>query len=255
MNNNINTIKFSYSNVNTFETCPYAWKLTYLDKITKREPNAFAEFGTFLHEIMEMWFLGKLDIFDVGDYYKENYHSRVVTPFPPYPKGMAENYYDYGIEFLDGLDFDKDNYELVSTEEYIDYNINDLKLVVKPDIILGDKINGGYILMDYKTANPRKQNGKLDQDKIDGYLKQLRLYSFYIEKVKKIKISKLFIWFIRGNEKLFYNYLDIDGNKTNEWFKSVISKIKAEKKFQANPSNKYFCDNLCGARSICEFRK
>ena len=77
----LDNIKFSYSGVNTFKNCPHSYKLNYIDA-EKNIENAFGQFGLLIHNTMEKYFGGEIDIWDLSDYYEDNYgysHSKVHT--------------------------------------------------------------------------------------------------------------------------------------------------------------------------------
>ena len=75
-------IKWSFSSVNAYATCPRMFKLSYIDGIRK-SGNGFAEFGTFVHLILERYYTGKLDFFDLVQFYKAHYAENVKLGFPP----------------------------------------------------------------------------------------------------------------------------------------------------------------------------
>jgi len=77
----INKMTFSYSNINTFETCRYAWYLTYIEK-KERHSNFYSEWGSFGHQILEDFFLDKLAIYELLPYYKEHYTENIKSPNP-----------------------------------------------------------------------------------------------------------------------------------------------------------------------------
>lgn len=64
--------KWSFSRLATFEQCPLAYKLQYIDRVSN-ENNAFAEYGTHCHEILEKWAKGELPDFLMASEYEEGY--------------------------------------------------------------------------------------------------------------------------------------------------------------------------------------
>jgi len=95
-------MRFSYSSVNSYVTCPGCFKLSYID-VEDRIGNAFSDFGNLVHSTLEKYFKGELQIDQLAEYYEDNYEISIINPFPPYPQGMSENYYNAGLEFFENL--------------------------------------------------------------------------------------------------------------------------------------------------------
>lgn len=244
---------FSYSSVNSFVTCPHMFLLNYL-KNEDRVNNFFSDFGLLIHEILEKYFRNELEIFELSQYYENNYASKVISPPPPYPPNMAESYYKNGLNFLNNFSFDKSEYDVISIENKIKTTYIDSELVIKPDIVLKNKETGIVTLMDYKTSNPMKGK-KLDEKKIEEYRKQMYLYSYFINHVTDIKINNIKLWFIRFDKWDEFDYNENDAIKVVNWFYNTINKIKQEENFSPADliKNKYFCDNICSFRNTCKY--
>jgi hypothetical protein len=64
--------------------------------------NAFAEFGSFGHLILEKYLKKELAIFDLSKYYEENFNKEVRIPFPPNKyKDLRESYYEAGKRYFE----------------------------------------------------------------------------------------------------------------------------------------------------------
>lgn len=245
-------IRYSFSSVTTFETCKYAFYLTYIE-IKDRSDNAYAQFGSLIHLCLQKFFEGELESFELSNFYKNNYSKYVVNSFPIFHKNAAETYYNNGLAFFDNFSFDKEKYDIKIIEDSIESKYNEIDLIVKPDLVLFDKERKKTILTDFKTANGYK-NGKLDMSKMKGYLKQMYLYATFLWIQKNIIIDEIQIWFVINN-KIEAIPLDIYKAQDNlEWFINTIKEIKKEEKFEANTNNQFFCNNLCNVGSICKYR-
>jgi len=250
----INKMTFSYSNINTFETCRYAWYLTYIEK-KERFTNFYSEFGSFVHNILEDFFLDKLAIYELLTYYKEHYAESITSTSPfSFGKDLGKLYYDQGYKFFENFDFDKNRFDILQAEEFTIAQIKDVKVTIKPDIILKNKDNGKIILMDYKSANPYGIKHVLVPSKVLPYRKQLNLYAGILWAKKKIQVDEQWLWFFRtgGIERFPINVSKVAEDIM--WFLSVVDKIKKEENFEANPSNQFFCNNLCSMSSICPYK-
>lgn len=255
----IDNIRFSYSSTSTFGNCAYGYKLTYIDAMP-RENNFYAEYGTLIHECLEKYFSGELEMYDLSKYYEDNYNLVVKTPPPPNPPGMNERYKKEGSLFFDLFYFDKSDYEILLVEDKIDFNLTDsIKFVAKPDLVLKEKATGKIILYDYKTSAPfriDKRNGKeiVDNKKIDGYYTQMFTYTYALRNYKDMPIDEITLWFPRMDRKVSIPWSLERENQAISWIEETINKIKDEEDFKYNNSNSYFCNNLCSVKTFCEYR-
>ena len=71
-------IVYSFSNVNSFNTCKYGWMLNYIEGDDK-EFNCFAEFGVLVHSVLEKYFKYELELSDLQTYYADNYNIYVKS--------------------------------------------------------------------------------------------------------------------------------------------------------------------------------
>jgi hypothetical protein len=251
----LENMKFSYSSISSFNTCAYGFYLTYIE-YNERVGNFFSDFGSFSHLILEKYFSRELEIMELASYYEEHYAENVVSYPPNYPVGMADKYYNEGLLFFENFSFDRDKYEVLSIEDKVESCHNDIKLVIKPDLILKDKESEDIILYDYKTSNPYK-NGKEDKKKMDDYKKQMYLYSYFINHNTDKKINKIKLWFIRSDKMYEFDYIESEAEDVVNWFYSNILNIQLEENY--NPcdiiKNKYFCENLCSVKNSCKYVK
>jgi CRISPR/Cas system-associated exonuclease Cas4 (RecB family) len=252
----IDKMVFSYSNASTFETCNLAWKLTYIDKENRQE-NAFSGFGNLGHDILEKFFIGKIEIFEMLPYYVEHYNEYIKSAFPiTFGKDLAPIYYQQGYNFFENFNFDKNKYDVIETETFTVAKINDINITTKPDMLLKEKESGKIILLDYKSANPYNANHKLIKSKIDGYKKQLNLYANILWSEREVKVDEEWLWFFRTGEIEKFPVNVMEASNDMAWFLDVIEKIKNEEKFipNTNKENKWFCQNLCGVSENCFYR-
>jgi len=249
----LDNMRYSYSSVSGYDSCAYGFYLSYIES-KSRIGNFFGEFGSFCHDILEKYFKDELDIFELVQYYEENYIEKVAIPPPPYPMGMADKYYNDGLEFFQNFEFDKNNYEIVSIEDKIEYKYRDIFLVIIPDLVLRKKLDSKYILVDYKTSKLKDGKSKFDKEKIEGYKKQLLLYAYFIWQSKNIEIDEIKIWFLRNKIEHTIIVNPFEVQEVVEWFENTIGDIKKETMWFANTDkkNKYFCSEICSMREICD---
>lgn len=253
----VDNMRFSYSSLSTFETCPYSFKLSYIDYL-ERKGNFYAEYGTLVHSTMEKYFTKELDSYELSDYFLNNYDKVVVSPAPP-PYGMYERYMEEGKIFFDNFSFDRELYDILATEEKIEFNLGEALFTARPDLILKNKESGIISLFDYKTSSTFKINKRTgvetaDKKKLEGYYKQMYTYTYAISLVKGISIDEISLWFTRPDRIVTIPRNLEDEKKSINWVEGVIQKVKSEEVFKYDNSNPYFCNNLCNVRDFCEYR-
>lgn len=255
----IDNIRFSYSSLTTYETCNYSFKLTYIDKCDRID-NFYGQYGTLIHDTMYQYFAGNLDFFELTDYFLKSYNSVMLAPPPSYPAGMEEKYKESAVDFFNKFSFDRDSYDVILNEEKIEFDVDDnVQFVAKPDLVLFNKVSGQFILYDYKTSAPfrmDKRTGKetVDEPKIDGYFKQMYIYTYALRNYKFTPVDRITLWFTRNEREVSRKWNENDEEKAIRWLEKLVHKIKKDEKFLYNNSNAYFCNQLCSVRESCEFR-
>lgn len=256
--------KWSFSRISTYDNCPKCFYLSYVLKIRKIQ-NAFAEFGSWCHALLEMYFKGKVEFYELSQLYVDGYTKHIKKKFPKsFRADLAEIYYYDGKRYFDSFEGIPSKYKIVGIEQKINLNIHGYTFIGVIDLILEDEI-GNYIVWDHKSKS--KFNSKKERDK---YLRQLYLYSIYIEeKYGKPPIKLVFNMFRKGEivETSFDKSKQIDAV---EWFVNTISLIVNDQKFIDKISKNYeenekdisefkkddfFCNQLCGVRKHCERSK
>jgi hypothetical protein len=195
----LDNMKWSYSSANSYETCKGGFKLTYID-IEDRINNAFSDYGNLVHETLEKYFKDELKEDELLAYYEDNFDNFVENAFPVYPPGMRENYYKAGVGFFGNFKFDKELYDLIFIEDFINAEYHGIKLSVKPDLIIREKATGDCFLVDYKTA--KMKSGKQYKDQIEEYKRQFLLYVRFLWTERDIEIKKLKIGLFAIRRKL-----------------------------------------------------
>lgn len=254
----IDNIVYSYSSVSNFENCKYGFKLTYIDALPRKN-NFFAEFGLLVHECFEKYFLGEVDAFDLPSYYEDNFDQIVKTPPPPYPLNMLETYKAKCLEYFNNFSIERDDYEVILVEDKIEFSINGVAYVAKPDLVLKNKKTGRISMVDYKTSNPfwfDKKKGKevIDNAKIAGYHKQTYMYTYALKIGRNIQADEITLLFPRAGREITIPWEEEKEKEVIDWLTKTVEKIKNEEEFPYNNSSAYFCDNLCSVRAYCEYR-
>jgi len=249
---------FSHSSLSTYSTCPYSFYLTYIQR-KERINNFFAEYGLLTHQAFEEFFNGNLEVYELSRFYQDNYYVFCQSPPPPYPEGMEDNYKREGQEFFDNFSFDKTKWETLGVEDTLYFNIWGKPFSGRPDIILREKSTGYNYLVDVKTSKVFRKSKKTDyvytdDSKLDGYYRQMHLYTYGLREYFGINIDKIMIWFTRPAKRHVVDWSKKKEEKSLKWAEDTLIKIFNDEDFAYDNSQAYFCQNICGVRNDCMYK-
>lgn len=238
---------FSYSSIQTFNQCKRNWYYNYIIKV-KKEGNFFSDVGSFVHNILEQYANGKIELFDTAHYLEYNWNSNVLHN-PPSIKGvkdMEEKYFYQLLDFFESFEGFQD--ETIGTE--IEFYTN-IRTGFGEHKFMGfiDRLSekdGEYIVTDYKSKN------KFSKKELEKYSRQLYVYSKYVyEKYGKFPKYLKFLLF-RENKEYVIEFNEDDYHKTISYIEQSIQDIYMETKFDCE-YNFFYCNNLCDSRLDCTF--
>lgn len=238
---------WSFSSLTTFIECPYQFKLSYIDNVDD-VGNAYSDFGLYVHEILEKWALGELMDFELSDYYEDNYDQAMRHPYPPFPKTVAENAYKAGKEYFENFTGFGEDLEVVSAEEKFVTTMGNRRVRGIADIVLRNKSNNSYVVIDYKTKSAASMKKSFDLFK-----KQLYIYAKYVyDKFGEWPSLMMFnmikdngsMWVVEFNMKEYAEVV--------EWIEATVTDILAATEWPPGGSS-FFCQYICSYRDECEF--
>lgn len=215
----------------------------------ERVNNAFAEYGTLCHEVLEEWANGTLMSFELADAFAERFDASVTQYFPPFPKGMGQKYFDAGHAYFSTFEGFGNRYEVMGVEERFELRINGWPFVGVIDLVLRDKNTGELIVIDHKTMSSstlKKQRGT--------YTRQLYLYAEAVMQKHRCFPSKLMLNLLREGKLVEEPFCMDDLEEVLLWTDSMISSILQEERWEARPSA-YFCDHICSVSDRCPTRE
>lgn len=274
-------MRWSFSSVNTYNTCPQAFRLGYLDALP-RVDNAFSDWGTFMHSIMERYFKHELEFFELSQVYIDGYDEAVVNAFPPNKFcDLSERYYAAGKEYLDNFDGLFEDCEILGVEQKVRLSIDGRPFVGVIDLLL--RSPDGIIVADHKSKSAFKS--KREQAE---YARQLYLYALFVkEKYGEWPIKLVFHMVRSGGKLVEIPFVEDDAMAAKQWFLDTIDTIYADEKFISEPNRirnelkelkkkfdrrelgfeeykkqkkklnaalnntSFFCSELCGSREVC----
>ena len=248
---------WSFSRVNSASQCAYGWYLQYIEEL-EPAPNAYAQFGTLCHEILEKFLKGELNIFNISQYYQEHYKEYVTCDFPQNKYvDLGEKAYEQGLEYFNNIDFDFDKYEILGIEKECKFKVGKYNFKGYIDALYRDKDTDEIIILDHKTSSFKYlKNGNISKSNLEvfsHYKKQELLYAIpVIEEFGRV--DHLSWNMIRDQKKIKIPFNKDDYKITQEWAIENIEKLEKEILWLPDTSNSYFCNVLCNQSKNCLYK-
>ena len=212
--------RISYSQYSQWDSCPYKWKLNYIDKLSVWSDSIHTLFGTSMHEVLQTYltvmYNDTIKMADALPMEKMLLH-RMKTNYTTIMKRNGgevfceqsdmEEFYQHGLTILEwfkkkrGMYFSKKHYELVGIEVPIEYELNDgIKFIGYMDVVLHDTFRDRYKIIDIKTSTMGwNKYMKVDKNKTD----QLLLYKYFYSAQLDIPIDKIDVEYFIVKRKLY----------------------------------------------------
>lgn len=242
----------------SYNQCPYGFKLRYVDCV-KGEENFYSQYGSFMHSILEKFAKDELSIFNISSYYEEHFVENVTYDAPPNNYvDIKQSYYDKGLDYLNNIDLNLDNFEILGVEKECRFKIDKYNMIGYIDLLLRDKQTGDITVLDHKSGSIKfKKNGEVSSSEtkhILDFKRQLYLYSIAVVEEYGVK-PKYLKWNLFKDKKWFeIEFNDSEFEEAKEWVINTIHKIENDVAFLPNPQQ-YFCYNLCDMRHCaCEYK-
>lgn len=243
----IDQMTWSYSRLHAYLDCPYSFYLKYIDG-TEEDPMWYSSYGSFVHQILAEYFKGEITRNDAVTRYLTGFYS---IPGARPNQSVFMNYYEQGLEHMRNLTPFVES--IIGVEKKVFFKIDGFKFVGVIDLLL--QHDDGIVILDHKSHMLKPRSGrakptKTDQE-LDAYLRQLYLYSAPIIDKYGQKPSLAFNCFRSGmiiNEP----FKDEDFESAKNWALDTIHAIEEEKDWNPN-ADWFYCHNLCGLRSQCEY--
>ena len=214
--------RVSYSQYTQWVTCPYKWKLNYIDELSEYTDSIHTLFGTSVHEVLQTYLTVMYnDTIKMADALpldnmllhrmKTNYTQIMERNGGEVfcEQEDMEEFYNHGLLILEwfkkkrNMYFSKKNYELVGIEVPIEYELsNSIKFIGYMDVVLHDTFRDRYKIIDIKTSTMGWNKwAKADKNKTD----QLLLYKQFYGKQHDIPLDKIDVEYFIVKRKLYEN--------------------------------------------------
>lgn len=246
---------WSYSNLSSFNTCPYAWYLHYIEQAPEEE-NWYAIHGTLIHEILEAIANKRMSLDEASMYYAEHYDDN-----PEYISNkIKDSTYEKCSDFFSSYEFDYlKNNNVVGAEVHLPFRIGNFDFHCYIDLLLTNK-NGDYVVYDYKSSSyPFKKNGidllKSQEAIFRDHEKQLYLYAEAVKQNYGVYPVELSWLHFKDSKIASIPFVEEKLKETLEWAKKTSGEIIKEKDFLPNRDNFIMCNSLCGYRHSCLYKE
>lgn len=230
--------------MSAFDQCPMSFKLQYIDKVAQ-EDNAFAEYGTLCHTLLEEYAKGELSKEQLVQEYEKRYYTAVVHNFPPYPKGYAQRAYNEAYQYFQGFNGFGNEFEILSIEEKFETRIGGYLFSGIADLVLKDVQTGAIKVIDHKTKSVASMKKEFDQ-----YRKQLYTYARYVYEKFGVYPESMAFNMIKTGEMIEIPFIKSEYDETMEWIVQTIESAILEFEWNVS-SSPFFCQFICGVRKHC----
>lgn len=246
---------WSYSRLSSFHECPYRWFLTYLyrddyGKKPGRKSGFFAEYGTYMHLILQLYLSGILPRHELSAFYVAHFKENVRAK-PPNQK-IFQNYFEQGFQYFDTIEFPKRN--ILDVEERVDFTFAGKPFTGFIDVVSDDN---RLIITDHKsrTLKPRstrKKPTKADAE-LDDYLRQLYIYSAAVND-KYGRFPDLLEFNCFRSQIMIREPFDMKQySLVEQWAGEEIDRITCNDSWKACPDY-WRCNYLCDVCEECEYK-
>ncbi len=241
---------YSYSQLQNVDECPYAFYLQRIEKLPQKN-NAFAEQGTLIHDLIDLWAKGKLDKEQLPKEYQRRYPLEVVDQFPRMlaAKGYSEKTYQQGLIYLESFD-GFPGYDVLESELRFRTEIEGRPLVGVIDMVLRDQFTNELIVLDHKS----KSLSSFKKSENEMYRQQYVYSKYIMEKYGKFPDRLMFNLFKEGGVLAERNFDEREYEETMTWALAQIEKIERFEMLdwlQSKENSDFFCQELCSMRGEC----
>lgn len=247
----IENMSFSYSRLTAFEQCRYGWLLRYILHEPQRD-SFFAEYGSFVHKIIEKYLRGELAKDDLALYFMR--HFAEAVPTAAMSADLKARYYTRGVEYFRHFSFPHD--DIVAVEERVEFDLDGAPFAGYIDVISRD--GDDLIITDHKSHDLKpfskrypEQKTKTDLE-LESYLRQLILYAVGVKKAYGRYPKTLEFNCFKSGTVISIPFNEEWVKPTLKWASDLRRDIIQESEWTPNVDY-FFCKNLCDYRDSCEY--
>eukprot|EP00918_Siedleckia_nematoides_P082422 GHVU01180631.1.p1 GENE.GHVU01180631.1~~GHVU01180631.1.p1 ORF type:complete len:246 (+),score=36.89 GHVU01180631.1:1056-1793(+) len=242
---------WSFSRLTSYEQCPYSFNLKYIEE-REGTSNAWADVGTFVHDILEQVAKGELPKEAVSDYFESLYPYDSVFPNNGNMKGYSDKIFNELLDFFNHFQELDGDIMGIEREFFLDLpNGDKLRGFIDLELVAYDEITKGnetLTCVDYKISNPFKPKDLIKKKR------QLYVYAESMKQHWGEYPKEMMFWFVKAQKKLIIPFDEDELKETFDWIMSTIDNIEKDVIFEAK-NDFFMCKNLCDFRDTCEYNK
>lgn len=239
---------WSFSKVAAYCRCPLSFKLQFIDRVPQ-EGNAFSEYGTLCHSLLDAWAKGELLPFELADAYAKRYNDQVQHYFPSFPPGVGLNYYKAGLRYFKSFEGFGEAYEIIASEERVDLWMEGVHVMGILDLLLRHKDTGELVAICHKSKSLKEMKKELA-----FATRQLYLYAAGVEGRYGQTPSLLRFNMLRSGSMLDTLFCARELEETKQWLLATIARIKEDARWDARP-DAFYCEQVCSSFPHCHAAK
>lgn len=256
--------KWSFSRIDSYQTCPKAFFLEYV-KCDNKSPNAFGEYGSFCHKLLEGYAKGEIAEYDLAKLYADGFNDAVPTWFPPSKTDMKQSYYDKGNEYFKNFE-GFPSYEILGVENKYDFKVGKYDFVGFVDLEVRELSTKKLVIIDHKSKGKQdisrltvKTKERMVKTTDDRYIPfhlivQLYLYCIPFKEKHGVYPDKLAFNMFKINDWYEVNFNEEDLKDSIEWVDKTIEKIYNDIEYEKSESvQSFWCEFVCGQRTNCVY--
>lgn len=208
--------------------------------------NAFSDYGTFTHSLLERWAKSELEPWQLLIEWEAGYDDAITHDFPPFMPGYGEKARELGRNYFASF-AGFPSYDIVATEHRFTVPIGPYPIDGIVDLVLRDQQTGSLMVIDHKTKSAASMKREMDT-----YRHQLYIYAEYVHQKYSEYPDKLAFNMIKTGELITETFSPEQMEATKNWVVSTIDAICMETEFPPIQDD-FHCRNICDVRSQCEY--
>lgn len=211
----------------------------------ERQDNAFAQYGTLAHMLIEGWANGLIFAADLASEWERHYDSVVTEPFPYASKGYDVRYYEAGKNYFDSFAGFGSGWNVLSVEEEFFTTIGGFPFRGFADLILKHESSGELMLVDHKSTSAASIKKSAEKHSLQTYL-----YAGMVAEKYGQHPSILQLNYFKAGKQEITPFCKLEYQAAVNWAVKTATDIVFADQFPRH-EDFYFCSHLCSVRNFC----
>ena len=249
---------WSFSRLNSYGSCPYAWYLHYLMEEPEEE-QFYASYGSFCHDLIARFYNGELEKDELLPEFLQGFCCRVqgIRPSPEIEQKYLNQGADYFEHFepfqLTTLEVEKqftidiDGIKFTGIVDYLGQTPPESNEPGEPRLILVDHKSSD--IKPYSKRYPAKPT-KTDAE-LDAKYRQLYLYAGWVHETYGRWPAELWFNCFRTGKLIKSEFYQQKYGEAVDWAKRQVDKICREDLFLPT-DDFYYCKWVCSQHNNCD---